>query len=231
MAEFALEVAIAAWRRSMQNEGLRREQLAELEDHLRCQIERSIDAGHSPADSYTAACARLGMPQQVAGEFHKETNMHPLSKLLGLAIAIAAMLTVIEIEGGHSILLFQLPPLLMVVGVAFGGLVASHGPQRVWRMLAVSLGGGRPAPGEAAELQWVCRRGHRLAYAAGVLQAVFGVMQICSVLDQPSLIGPGIAYCLVGLVHAVLVAELGFATMERWVVASVPDCTPATPAA
>ena len=217
MAEFSIEVAITAWRRSMRDEGLHCEQLAEFEDHLRSHVERAIEARHSPADSFTAACARLGKPRALAQEFHKEKNMHPLSKLLGLAIAIAAVIAAIEIEGGHLIVLLALPPLLMVLGLSFGGLVASHGPRRVWRTLAVALAGVQAAPGEAAELQWVCRRGHRLAYAAGVLQAILGVMHVCLVLDNPSLIGPGIACCLIGLVHAVFVAELGFATMERWV--------------
>lgn len=222
-----LEPAIAAWRRSLRAVGLRDEQLAELEDHLRCCITLAIDAGRSTEEAFTAARAQLGAPAVLADEFHKEKNMHPLSKLLGLAIAILAMLTVIELEGGQSIGLLALPPLLMVLGISSGGLVASHGPRRVLRMLAVAFGGRRALPGEAEELRWICRRGHRLAYAGGVLQTVLGAMHILSVLDSPSVIGPSIAYVLIGLVHAVLVAELGFATAERWVAGAERDLEPA----
>lgn len=223
-----LEPTIAAWRRSLRTAGLRDEQLAELEDHLRCSIALAIDAGRPAAEAFTAACAHLGAPEVLAAEFQQEKNMHPLSKLLGLAIAIAAMCTVIEIEGGYSTMLLALPPLLMVLGISFGGLVASHGPTRVLRMLAIAFAGRCARPGEAEELRSICRRGHRLAYAAGVLQAVLGAINICSHLNNPSLIGPGIAYTLIGLVHAVLVAELGFATAERWVAGAERDLEPAS---
>ena len=37
-------------------------------------------------------------------------------------------------------------------------------------------------------------------------QAIFGTIGVAANLDQPSLIGPPICYCLIGLVHAVVVA-------------------------
>lgn len=217
MAEFSLETAIVTWRRELQVAGVSEEERRELEDHLRSSVERAIDAGEGVEQAFARACAQLGEPMVLGEEFTKETNMNPWSKLVGIVVAGTAMWLVLFLEGVHAEMLLQWPPLLLVLGLCVGGLVASHGPKRAWRALSVALGGRRPPLGEVAELREVCRRGHQLAYSAGVLQTIFGAIGICSHLDQPSLIGPGIAYILIGLVHAVVVAELGFATMERWI--------------
>lgn len=217
MAEFSLEVAIAGWRRELQAEGVGDEARRELEDHLRSSVERAADAGQAVEQAFASARAQLGEPVVLGEEFTKETNMNPWSKLVGIAVAVAAIWLVLFLEGIHAEMLLQWPPLLLVLGLCVGGLVASHGPKRVWRTLSVALGGSRPPLGEVAELREVCRRGHQLAYSAGVLQTIFGAIGICSHLDQPSLIGPWIGDILIGLVQAVVVAELGFATMERWI--------------
>ena len=223
MAEFSLETAIGTWRRELQVAGVNDEARRELEDHLRSSVERAIDAGEQVEQAFARACVLLGEPVVLGEEFTKETNMNPWSKLVGIVVAVAAIWLVLFLEGLHAEMLLQWPPLLLVLGLCAGGLVASHGPKRAWRALSVALGGRRPPLGEIAELREVCRRGHRLAYAGGVLQAIFGAIGICSHLDQPSLIGPWIGDILIGLVHAVVVAELGFATMERWIARPAPD--------
>ena len=50
-----------------------------------------------------------------------------------------------------------------------------------------------------------------------------GVMHVLSLLNQPKLIGPGLAVALVGLVYGVVPAELGFGAAERWFEAAERD--------
>jgi hypothetical protein len=217
VAEFSLQAAIDAWRTELLAGGVPADAVRELHDHLCTGIERALEAGQAPAAGFAAVRAALGEPEALGREFTKERNMNPLSKLVGLSIAVAAIVVLMEAEGLHTATLFAWPPLLLVLGVAFGGLVAGHGPVRVWRTFASALGGIQVLPAEVAGLRDVCRRGQRLAYAGGLLQAILGTFHVLSVLDRPSMIGPGIAYAMLGLVHAVLIAELGFSSMERWI--------------
>lgn len=216
MAEFPLEALITAWREELRRTGIGEPALRELEDHLRTGIDRAVDAGVPLAAAFHATRSNLGDATALAREFHKESTMHPIHKFLGLAIAFGVIFGVIVLEGGHPIVFAQLPPLLLILGVAFGGLVAAHGPRQVGRLLACAIGGRRADPEEARELRWISRRGYRLTYSAACLQVILATCQVLSTLDTPEQIGPRIAYALAGIVHAVLIAELGFATMERW---------------
>ena len=153
--------------------------------------------------------------------------MHPLSKLVGLLIAVLGFCGVMWLEGGHPVVLLALPPMLMVLGISLGGIIASHGPRRVLRALAVAFGGRSVAAGEVEELRALCQRGHRLSYVAGLLQLITGTMHVFEVLDNPALIGPGLAYAMIGLMHAVLVSELGFASAERWIAVRAAPPIPA----
>lgn len=82
-------------------------------------------------------------------------------------------------------LLFSLPPLALILFVTFGGLLASCGLRRVRRALAVGLLDRDADVEEREQLAAVCRRGHRLAYAAGGLQVLLGAAQVLSTLETP----------------------------------------------
>lgn len=211
---FDLEQTLATWRRTMADGGLTRETLAELEDHLRTAVELAVDARQDASPAWNQALARLGNPVALATELNRKSSMQKLSRFLDLTIAVLALLSALYLEGAN-VVAFATPPLLWVLGLTFGGLIASHGPRRVWRAMAVAFGGRSPRPGEVDELRAVCRRGHRLACAAGVLQTILGGALVCSVLDQPSLVATCIACSLLGLLCTVLIAELGFRTAER----------------
>lgn len=214
---FDRQQAIRDFRARAVAAGLTKAWIIELEDHLLTTFELAVAAGEPAEAAFTRAIQDLGGVDDLAHEFHKDHLMHPVSKLFGLSFAMSAIVGSLWLLGGHPTILLALPPFLMVVGLSLGGLCASHGPVRLWRLVNVALGHGAVAPGEQTVLQRMCRRGHRLAYAAGFLSLLFGVIHVFSVLDDPALIGPGIAYALLGLVQGVLVAELGFANAEHWV--------------
>ena len=220
MLDAHVEAAMTAWRVELRRTGVSATDLRELEDHLLTAFEHEVDAGYSQAKAITRAQQQLGDPIHLARELHKEDTMHPLTKLTGLAIAIAALFTVVTIESGSALLLFSLPPLALILFVTFGGLLASCGLQRVRRALAVGLLDRDADVEEREQLAAVCRRGHRLAYAAGGLQVLLGAAQVLSTLDTPALLGEGLGYTMVGLLQAVVIADLGFGTLGSWITRS-----------
>jgi hypothetical protein len=211
---------IATFLAQLERRGMPRERLAELADHLQCSCAQKRDAGLLADAAVTAALAELGDVAAVTIEYRKETLMHPLQKLLGLVFAVCAILVAIQLGGGHvEIYLseFAIVPALVVGGVTLGGLVASFGMRRVGQLVAVATLGRSAETDDIAVLQQVCRRGQRLAWTGCLLVLTFSAMHICSVLDSPHLIGPGIAWALVAVVYAALLADLGFGSAERWV--------------
>jgi len=77
---FSLDQAIAQWRRQMRSAGLkRRDLLAELENHLREDIDTLMQAGLEPRQAFGAAVARMGEPEVVCAEFAKVRISHTSS--------------------------------------------------------------------------------------------------------------------------------------------------------
>jgi len=222
-----MEATLAAWRDALRRSGVSSRARRELEDHLLTAVEYAIEAGSSPADAFAKAQQDLGDPGQLATEFTKEQAMHPITKFFGLALALLAIITVVDVEGGATIWLLALPPLAMISFVTLGGLFASCGPRRVLRAFAVGIAAAQVEPDEIDSLRAVCTRGHRLAYVAGGLQVVLGTMQVLCALGSPAEIGPSLAYTMIGLVQAVVIADLGFGTLSSWIAARGPQ--PLTP--
>ena len=64
---FQLEEAIVGWRRSLRRRGrIRKARIAELEDHLRCEIEERLANGQSAEDAFQDASRQLGDTRQLA---------------------------------------------------------------------------------------------------------------------------------------------------------------------
>jgi hypothetical protein len=122
----------------------------------------------------------------------------------------------IVLEGGDPSALLQLTAAMMMCGVVGGGLWLSDGPRACVLLLAAVCGRRVSDRDDAAQFVSMSRRGRRLAWTAGLLTVTMGVVHVLSVLDQPKLIGPGLAVALVGLVWGAVLAELGFGAAERW---------------
>ena len=214
------EPRIAAFLAEPARRGVPRERIAELDDHLQCSLARKRDAA-LPADAaIAAALAELGDVASLAIEYRKENLMHPLQKLFGLVFVVSVIYVATRMAGGHIEVFVSraaLAPAMMIGGVTFGGLVASFGMRRVAQLFAVALLGRTATATDIEILQQVCRRGRHLAWTGCVLMMTSDAMHVCSVSDQPQFIGPGIAWMLVSIVYAALLADLGFGSAERWV--------------
>ncbi len=69
---FELDRAIADWSADAQPEGCRNPaRMAELEDHLRCEIERGREAGLSDEAAFHAAVRRVGTARALAAEHRR----------------------------------------------------------------------------------------------------------------------------------------------------------------
>jgi hypothetical protein len=73
---FDLEKEVAAWSESVHADRCRRaESVAELSDHLHCEIDRARASGMSDEAAFTAAVARLGAAPELAAEHAKNRNL------------------------------------------------------------------------------------------------------------------------------------------------------------
>lgn len=141
----------------------------------------------------------------------------PAMRVVGVGGAFGMFLLSMWTFGGHASILLQTSAALLLLGMTLFGLLASHGPRQLGRLVAVVCGDVARDRSEAECLRAMCRRGRRLSYAAGALAVLVGTIHVLSVLDQPHMVGPGFAVALIGLLLAVLVAELGFGAAEHWV--------------
>lgn len=156
-------------------------------------------------------------PKQTARKTAAPQAASIVERLLGMTAIVTLTWCCIALEGGHAHNLLQVVPIAMIVAITLGGLILSHGARPIAQLLAVCFGASVATAEQADELRSVCRHGRRLAYAGGTLQIIAGLVQVLSVLDQPSLIGPGLAVCFAGFFWAPAIAELGFGSAEHWV--------------
>lgn len=71
--ENALELQIEQWRSYLRRRrGIHQMDVEELEDHLREQIARLVDAGLSPDEAFVVAVKRMGAQDEIANEFARE---------------------------------------------------------------------------------------------------------------------------------------------------------------
>jgi hypothetical protein len=84
---FNLDREVAAWAAAVHAERCRPEAgVAELSDHLYCEIDRARAEGLSEEEAFRAAVARLGTPADLAAEHAK--NRGPLAKVCRVAAAM-----------------------------------------------------------------------------------------------------------------------------------------------
>lgn len=212
---------LIAFAAQLTRRGLSDRQVAELLDHLHCSIEQRVEAGCTETTATQEALAAVGNVVGLTREYKKEGIMHPLQKLLGIAFVLFVLVVATTLQGAHMTLFVSevaIVPLLMITGVTLGGLVASYGVRRTAQLFSAAVLGRSVSVEDAPLLQRVCLRGQRLVWTGCMLTVTSSAIHIMSVLDHPSMIGPGIAWSLIGIVYAALIADLGFGSAERWIV-------------
>ena len=138
-------------------------------------------------------------------------------RLLGLTAAFTLTYCCMRLTGAYPSDFLQVTAIGLVLAIITGGLIMSHGPRLIARMVAVSFGASAVDDNEVQALRSLCQRGRRLAYLGAVVQLATSTVHVLTVLDQPELIGPGLAAGMTVLVIAPVIAEVGFGSGEYWV--------------
>src|SRR3954471_19420717 len=88
-----LESQIASWRRAMRTSGIKAAlTLAELEDHLRGDIERRMGLGAEAQQAFEMAVQSIGNPQALRSEFQKIQLHQPMKRKLIETLIIAVII-------------------------------------------------------------------------------------------------------------------------------------------
>ena len=138
-------------------------------------------------------------------------------RLLGLVVVASIGYVAMALGGAHPQDLLGIPEAVMMFAIVTGGLVISHGMGAIGKLFAVAFGASCENGDQREALRGLCTHGRRRAWAAAAVVMAIGVMHVLSVLDQPSLIGPGLAATLRAPIYAVVLGELGFGGARCWV--------------
>ena len=88
-----LETAIGEWRNRMAASGVESpELLDELENHLREEIERQEQLGSTWLEALEIAVRRMGSPESLRTEFHKESERKFMKRILIIGSGIVGVL-------------------------------------------------------------------------------------------------------------------------------------------
>ncbi|MBI1321543.1 MAG: hypothetical protein GC168_21715 [Candidatus Hydrogenedens sp.] len=134
--------------------------------------------------------------------------MAMVSRLVGLALALAAVLIAMS-AGGNAIVFINIPSLAFVVLLTLGLLVWSYGSAALKLLPAA----GRMLSGNVqadAGLAAMARAGARFALMAGCVGTLIGMVSMLAALDDPSRMGGGVAIAFLALLYGVLLPEVIF---------------------
>jgi hypothetical protein len=128
-----LEQRITEWRKEMTaGQGIGRETLEELENHLREMIDEHLRSGLSENDAFQKAVARVGPPPAISSEFGKLTHSMwwPVKVAIGLGLAAAiamAMLGIARFDGTGISLLLAIHVFTVTLGYLSAFLIGGVG--------------------------------------------------------------------------------------------------------
>jgi hypothetical protein len=118
----------------------------------------------------------------------------------------------------------NLPSLLLVLAVLAGGLLMSFRPSQVGGAILCALRrAGEQDTAKLASHAAVLDRAHQLCWAGGLFTFLMGLVVMLRNLDNPDMIGPGMAAAALPLLYGVLLAEFLFAPLKHRLIARHPQ--------
>jgi len=142
---------------------------------------------------------------------------HLVHMILGLVILLGVVAWgILAATGDRVLALVDIPSAIWVGGVLTGGLWLSFGPMRVLRAFAALFSADETIIPEAYAIYLlVFTRAYQLAWGAGLVGLLLGVVLMLLNLDDPSRIGPGMAVALLPALYGALLAEFLFAPLRQ----------------
>ncbi|HEX4265162.1 MAG TPA: Clp protease N-terminal domain-containing protein [Verrucomicrobiae bacterium] len=124
---FDLDLAISEWRRQMSAGGIKsREVLAELESHLRDDVEQQMRSGIAAEKAFHEAVRRIGPADKVRVEFAKVAAPPALSGMKLLRVCCAGMAVFIAVIETWLLLMSEVTPVERILGMTFVCLIAAY---------------------------------------------------------------------------------------------------------
>ncbi len=129
-------------------------------------------------------------------------------RIIGVAVLVVPFVGAISAAGELSWFV-DWPSLVMVVAVVIGGMLLAFPAGLIGGAIRQAVSPFRPAEDEAiAKYAAVLYRAAQLGWAGGLIDMFVGIVLMLQNMDDPSMIGPGMAIGLLGLLYGVVFAEL-----------------------
>jgi len=139
----------------------------------------------------------------------------PLTRITGWLIVAAALGLLIEFSGITNYFL-SLPSLIIVLGLMFGGLLASYGYRTTVRSIRRAITSpGTMGRKENEQARRVLQAATQLAWAAGGVAFLVGACAMLVNMSDPSSIGSGLAITLLCPLYAAIVGDVICGTLRH----------------
>ena len=126
-----------------------------------------------------------------------------------ICIALAAMLVSLLLAMGPATYLLHVPSLAWMLGLFAAGMLVSYHPMQTLCAFDAALTQSRKyTPRDYARHVAVLDGAHQLAWAAGFIVFMLGLLQAVGTLGSPDQIGSALAVCVTPLFYAAILAEL-----------------------
>ncbi len=164
-------------------------------------MDMGMDSTHAHQDMSAPVC-------DYATVQHREINMKRIwSRLIGVGLLAGFVGWAILSKGTFEMFLDP-AGLAIVLGAVLGGLWISFDPRLVAEAFAKSLQSEKVTdPKKVALYAAVLGRAHQLAWGAGLVGTLIGMVLMLANMDDPDAIGPGMAVALLTLLYGAFLAE------------------------
>ena len=150
--------------------------------------------------------------------------MNLITRLIGLNILIV-MLWGTAMLGGKLGIYLDIPSIIMVTGVLFGGALLCFPVHQITDAFGAAFEAESAEPVDAWQRQQriaVFARLYQLAWGGGLVGALLGLIAMLSDLSDPASIGAGMAVALLAPAYGALLAEFIFNPMQQLIMNQPP---------
>ncbi len=164
-------------------------------------MDMDMDSTHAHQDCDVPVCDYATVP-------HREINVKRIwSRLIGLGV-LAGLVGWAMLSKGTASMFIDPAGLAIVFGAVLGGLWVSYDPRLVADAFAKSLQSEKVTdPKKVPLYAAVLSRAHQLAWGAGLVGTLIGMVLMLANMDDPNKIGPGMAVALLTLLYGAFLAE------------------------
>jgi hypothetical protein len=194
----------------------------EMEGHLRDEIDDLMANGLSAREAFERSVATFGRSSAVLAEYDKLFHGRRLAQLanwlsyyfngrivmrlvLGILVGALFMLGGLMLEGGHVGSLMSATGVLIVGGGALAGLIIAYPLKTVLVSFMLALTGREAVRSAYLDAIRVFRSYGQMAFLAGFVGTLFGMIHVMEHLDKPDLIGPGVAVAICCVLYGLLI--------------------------